>query len=70
MKEILLACKDLIVDAQISCADLVFKDICLDILSKARLVLTQDMFEELVEFTKENLREEKIAISGRRVKIH
>jgi hypothetical protein len=70
MKEILLACKDLIADAKISCADLVFKDICLDILSKARLVLTTDMFEELVEFTSENLKEEKVTISGRRIKIN
>lgn len=70
MKEILSACKDLILDAKISCADLVFKDICLDILSKARLILTADMFEELVEFTTQNLKEEKLAISGRRVKIH
>ncbi len=40
LNEILLACKELIVDAKVGCADLVFKDICLNIRVKARLVLT------------------------------
>jgi hypothetical protein len=37
---VLLACKDLIDDAKLGCADMVFKDACLEILAKARLVLT------------------------------
>ena len=37
---VLLACKDLIDDAKLGCADMVFKDVCLEILAKARLVLT------------------------------
>ena len=40
MNEVLLACKELIADAKVGCTDLVFKDICLNILAKARLVLT------------------------------
>ena len=39
---LLLVCKELIEDARIECADLVFKDICLEILAKARLVLTNE----------------------------
>ena len=70
MNEILLACKDLIADAKINCTDLVFKDVCLDILAKARLVLIPEVFEELLDFTIANLKEEKVAISGRRIRIH
>ena len=69
MSEILLACKDLIADAKISCADLVFKDICLDILSKARLVLENEQFEELMEYANENLQEETTSRPGRKIKI-
>lgn len=69
LSEILLACKELIADAKLGCADLVFKDICLDILSKARLVLNAEQFEELTAFVEENLKEEKAPVSGRRVKV-
>jgi len=65
MSEIFLACKDLIADAKTSCAKLVFKDVCLDILSKARLVLSAEQFEALSVFVTENLKEEKL--SGRRI---
>ena len=37
---LLSACKELIDNAKVECADLAFKDICLEILGKARLVLT------------------------------
>ena len=69
LSEILCSCKDLIADAKISCADLVFKDVCLDILAKARLVLTAEQFEELRDFATEQLKEEKASVSGRRIRI-
>lgn len=69
LSEILTSCKDLIADAKISCADLVFKDICLDILAKARLVLTAEQFEELRDFATEHLKEERASVSGRRIRI-
>jgi hypothetical protein len=47
---ILQTCKELIEDAKKSCADLVFKEFCLDILSKARNVLSDTEFNRLVAF--------------------
>ncbi len=69
LSEILLTCKELIADAKIGCADLVFKDTCLDILAKARLVLNAEQFEELTVFVTENLTEEKASVSGIRVRV-
>jgi len=69
LSEILLACKDLIADAKIGCADLVFKDICLDILAKARLALIAEQFEELTVFVSEKLKEEKTSVSGKRIRV-
>ena len=69
LSEILLACKDLIADAKIGCADLVFKDVCLDILAKARLVLTTEQFEELRDFVTETMKEETFSGSGRKIRI-
>ena len=69
MSEILESCKELIADAKISCADLVFKDICLDILARSRLVLTAEQFEDLRDFAAETLKEEKVAVPGRRIRI-
>jgi hypothetical protein len=66
---VLLACKDLIDDAKIGCAEMVFKDICLEILAKARLVLSNEQFEELTFFVAERMREERIPRSGRKVRI-
>ena len=66
---VLSACKDLIDDAKIGCADMVFKDVCLDILSKARLVLDTEDFEELVVFVAEKMKEERFSGSGRRIRI-
>jgi hypothetical protein len=68
LSEILLACKDLIADAKISCADLVFKDICLDVLSKARLVLEDEQFNKLKDYVNENLQETD-ARPGRKIRI-
>ena len=69
LSEILLACKDLIADAKIGCADLVFKDICLDILAKARLVLDAEQFEELAVFVTRSLKDETVSSSGRRIRV-
>ena len=66
---VLLACKDLIDDAKIGCADTVFKDVCLEILAKAKLVLSNEQFEELTFFVAERMKEEKIRRSGRKVRI-
>jgi hypothetical protein len=54
---LLQACKELVDDAKISCADLVFKDICLEILSKARSVLTEESFQELKTYAAERIKE-------------
>jgi hypothetical protein len=55
--QILLACKELIDDAKMGCADLVFKEICLEILSRASHVLTKRQFEQLAEYASEKMRE-------------
>ena len=69
LNEILLACKELIEDAKLGCADLLFKDICLDILVRARLVLTNEEFEELNFFVAERLKEIRVSSSGWKVKV-
>jgi len=66
---VLLACKELIDDAKLGCADLVFKDICLEILAKARLVLTNEEFEELTLFAAERMKEALVPGLGKRVRI-
>lgn len=66
---VLLACKDLIDDAKIGCADMVFKDMCLEILAKAKLVLSNEQFEELTFFVAERMKEERIRGSGRKVRV-
>jgi hypothetical protein len=58
MNDVLLnACKELIDDAKTSCADLVFKEICLEILARARNVLTNTEFETLKEYATERIEE-------------
>ena len=52
-RQILQACKELIDDAKKSCADLVFKEFCLDVLSKAKIVLNENEFNRLVVFASE-----------------
>jgi hypothetical protein len=66
---ILSACKDLIDDAKFGCTKMVFKDACLEILAKAKLVLTNEQFEELTFFAAERLKEERIPSSGRKITI-
>jgi len=56
MSDLLLnACKELIDDAKMGCADLVFKEICLEILARARNVLTSPEFEILIQYTDERM---------------
>jgi len=52
---ILSACKELIDDAKLGCVDLVFKEICLEILSRARHVLTEEQFSELSTYAAERM---------------
>ena len=56
-EQILGACKELIDDAKMGCADLVFKEICLEILSRARHVLTEHQFKQLVAYAAEKMKE-------------
>ncbi len=69
LNEVLLACKELIADAKVGCADLVFKDICLNILAKARLALTDDQFKELRFFETEKMKNKPIPNLGRKIRI-
>jgi hypothetical protein len=56
-EQILQACKELVDDAQQGCADLVFKEVCLEILSRASHVLTERQFKQLVAYTAERMTE-------------
>jgi len=55
--QMLQACKDLIDDARTGCADLVFKEICLEILARASHVLSKRQFKLLVTYTSEKMKE-------------
>jgi len=57
---LLLACKELIDDAKLGCADLVFKDICLEILAKAKQILTEEQFVELSSYAADRMKEKMI----------
>jgi hypothetical protein len=52
-----MACKELIDDAKNGCADLVFKDICLEILARAKQVLSEAQFKELSHYAAEKMKE-------------
>ena len=54
---ILQACKELIDDAKMGCADLVFKEVCLEILCRASHVLSQKQFKQLVAYASERMKE-------------
>ena len=56
-EQILQACIELVDDAKQGCADLVFKEVCLEILSRASHVLTERQFKQLVAYTSERMRE-------------
>jgi len=57
---LLRACKELIDDAKIGCADLVFKEICLEILTRAKNVLTEEQFEQLTLYAVEKMKEKPL----------
>jgi len=54
---LLIACKELIDDAKNGCVDLVFKDICLEILARAKQVLKDAQFRELSYYAAERMKE-------------
>jgi hypothetical protein len=56
---ILKACKELVDDAKVGSSDLVFKEVCLDVLSRARHVLSDEQFEQLLAYAEERLKERK-----------
>jgi len=56
-EQILQACKELVDDAKTGCADLVFKEVCLEILSRASHVLTERQFKHLVAYASEKMQE-------------
>ena len=55
-------CKELIDDVKGRSVDLVFKDLCLDILARAKQVLSENEFKKLVEYATE-LMQDKTVIS-------
>ncbi len=57
-EQILQTCKELIDDAKNSSADLVFKEMCIEILSRARNILTEKQFKKLVDYAVDRLKEE------------
>jgi hypothetical protein len=56
-EQIFRACKELIDDAKLGCADLVFKDLCLEVLSRARNVLSEKHFSQLVAYAADKMKE-------------
>jgi len=65
---ILQACKELIDDAKLGCADLVFKEICLEILYRAKHVLREDHFKELLSYTSERIKEKSYVEINEKIK--
>jgi len=55
-----MACKELIDDAKLGCADLVFKEICLEILARAKNILTDTQFKELTQYAAEKMNEKSL----------
>lgn len=54
---ILVTCKELIDDAKLGCTGMVFKDLCIELLAKAKLVLTERQFEEFSNYVAGKLKE-------------
>lgn len=54
-EQIFKACKELIDDAKMSCADLVFKEVCLEVLYRARHVLPDKQYGQLVAYAAEKI---------------
>ena len=53
---ILSACKELIDDAKLSCVDMVFKDMCIELLARARQILSEEEFRELSSYAAERMK--------------
>jgi hypothetical protein len=68
-EQIFKACKELIDDAKLGCADLVFKDICLEVLSRARNVLSDKQFDQLAVYAAEKMKE-KLSFEAQPLPIH
>ncbi len=54
------ACKELIEDAKTGCADLVFKEVCLEILNRAKHILDDEEFKALVKYASERMQEKAV----------
>ena len=54
---ILATCKELIDDAKLGCTDMVFKDLCIELLAKAKLVLAEGQFDEFSGYVAGKLKE-------------
>lgn len=68
MNEILFtACKELIDDAKLGCANIVFKEICLEILARAKNVLTDAQFKQLVQYAAEKMKEKSLETAELRI---
>ena len=63
-------CKELIDDAKLGCIEMVFKDLCIEILAKAKLVLPDEQFEELSLYVAERLKEKLMSKPRHRERIH
>jgi len=61
---LLTACKELIDDAKLGCADLVFKEICLEILARAKHILSEDQFRQLSNYAAERMEEKNTAVDA------
>lgn len=69
-KVLLTTCKELIDDAKLGCIDMVFKDLCIEILAKAKLVLPEQQFEELSLYVAERLKEKLMSNPKHRARIN
>jgi hypothetical protein len=54
------ACKDLVDDVKSGSTDLVFKEVCLEILARAKHVLSDDEFKALVQYASERMQEKAV----------
>jgi hypothetical protein len=54
------ACKDLINDVKAGSTDLVFKDVCLEILARAKHVLDDEEFKALLDYASERMQEKAV----------
>ena len=63
---LVLACKELIDDAKLGCADIVFKDICVEILAKAKNILTEEQFRKLSSYAAERMKEKMVRNLGKK----